>query len=333
MDDETETLRRRVAELERERDRLSTLLTGARSFADEMRDAWHAAKRERDEARDGRERMARQAGSYLAERVAAEREVERLRAEVAAAEESGRRAGLEAVSTELQAEADRLREKAIANKSHPVFGPSGLAEREWKRAAEWEDAALLVRLRALSPAEPAEPAAPRSAAAPFHRIGDAWELPGLHDAIELRDVPVQREVREVRYVPLDPRGSSISIELRFDDGWASVTKLLDDGWRAVEREPAAPRPIAVGERVRVVQCCKSPTCGVYTGREGECIDVDATCRHGLPYLVRAGDSDIWVAAVERVEAAPEEPRHWQRGGCPLGPSKCVRCAEEVLHGE
>lgn len=89
---------------------------------------------------------------------------------------------------------------------------------------------------------------------------------------------------------------------------AIVDRFLEDVAAAIDREAApetpAERPIAVGDRVRVVRCCPEGTeyCTPsvwYVGREGVIARREHTSR---PWVVRFdGWGDVCVAAVERVE--------------------------------
>lgn len=244
-------------------------------------------------------------------------EARRLRADVAAAEERGRRAGLERAARECE-----CTEPAGP---HPV----------WYAARS----ACAHAIRALSPAaEPAEQK-PR------------W-APG---------------VDEYRYTP-DGKAEPAACPCESDDDepgphlpscpWAdpAYEQPGDDGPHAPlpGDEPAAPRPIAVGERVRVVRCCAAHPgicCAANVGSEGHLTAVHDTTAH--PYRVSLVGRIVVVAAVERVEAEPaavpasEEPEtSWcrtcnavTRGGVylarPAHPcERCrVSCAGEVSRGE
>lgn len=76
-------------------------------------------------------------------------------------------------------------------------------------------------------------------------------------------------------------------------------------------EQSAERPIAVGERVRVVRCCnRECSCyGLRPGAEGALLSYDPDAHPDWRYVVAVDGARRVVAAVERVEPAREEPAH------------------------
>lgn len=123
-------------------------------------------------------------------------------------------------------------------------------------------------------------------------------------------------------ITLTERGRDEALRER-DTLRAEVERLRERLRREWDGQGAAVRPIAVGERVRVVRCCAdgeepSGCCVRRAGVVGELVeerpDREPRCR----FTVRTAEGWVMdVAAVERVEPAREEPAHavgdvWER---------------------